>query len=159
MKLQESAEMYLENILILSMEQDEVRSIDLANAMSFSKPSVSRAVHLLKDGGFLEMGPDGLLKLTQRGETYAVRVYQRHLALMCWLESLGVSEAVAARDACRMEHVLSDESFAAIHDDLERRGVLHPEANPESLQKWHRAMIEGSDAALREENDERSRIC
>ncbi|MDI9469754.1 MAG: metal-dependent transcriptional regulator [Bacillota bacterium] len=157
MKLQESAEMYLENIFILSMEQNEVRSIDLANAMSYSKPSVSRAVHLLKDGGYLDMDPDGLLKLTPKGEAYAVRVYQRHLALMCWLESLGVSETTASLDACRMEHVLSDESFAAIHDDLERRGILHPEANPESLRQWHRAMIAGSDAALKEESDKRNR--
>ena len=155
MKLQESAENYLENILILGMEQDVVRSIDLANAMQFSKPSVSRAVHLLEDHGMLTIDSDGELLLTEAGEAYAVRVYQRHLALMCWLQSLGVDRQVAARDACRMEHVLSDESFDAIHSDLERRGVLHPEATQESLTAWHNEMIVGSDEAMRAEADER----
>ncbi len=149
-KLQESAENYLENILILRLQQNQVRSIDLANAMRFSKPSVSRAVHLLEDNGLLHIDQEGLLHLTEQGEALAVRIYQRHLVLLAWFESLGVSPRTAARDACRIEHIISEETFEAIHQRLEEQGVLHPEANTESLAAWHEAMIEVSDEAVSE---------
>ena len=114
MALYESAEMYLETIYQLSQERSTVRSVDVAEAMGYSKPSVSRAVGLLKTGGYLLMEKDGTLTLTESGLETAKKVYERHTILSSLLTRLGVSPEIAAEDACKMEHVLSDETFEAI---------------------------------------------
>jgi len=120
MKLQESGEMYLETIKVLSQRGRPVRSIDIAEHMSFSKPSVSRAVGLLKAGGYIEVEPSGFITLTQAGEEIAGRTYERHLVLTEALRLLGVSEEVAEEDACRIEHIVSDETFYAIKSHINR---------------------------------------
>ena len=112
--IQESGEMYLETILVLSRERDAVRSIDVSEYMGYSKPSVSRAVGLLKSGGYLNVDEGGLLHLTDEGRELAEKIYERHNLLTDYLVSLGVSRETAAEDACRIEHVISDESFEAI---------------------------------------------
>lgn len=118
MALHESAEMYLETIYQLSLERSSVRSIDVAEFMGYSKPSVSRAVGLLKQGGYLLMDKEGFLTLTEEGQAIARKVFERHTVLTTILTRLGVDEAVAAEDACKIEHVISDESFAAIKKHL-----------------------------------------
>ena len=114
MRLQESGEMYLETILILSQKKALVRAIDVGEYMGFSKPSVSRAIGLLRNGGYVEVGDGGGLSLTESGREVAEKIYERHQYLTKVLMEMGVSEATAAEDACRMEHVISDESFEAI---------------------------------------------
>ena len=114
MQLQESGEMYLETILILSLKGKPVRSIDVADYMGYSKPSVSRAVGLLKSGGYLEMDPNGYLTLTDEGRRVAERTYERHQLLTEFFVYIGVNPDVAAEDACKIEHVISDETFRAI---------------------------------------------
>ena len=114
MALQESAEMYLETIYQLLQERGTVRSVDVAVSMGYSKPSVSRAVGLLKQGGYLLMDKDGLLTLTEAGLATAKKVYERHTILTGLLIRLGVSPETAAEDACKMEHVISDETFDAM---------------------------------------------
>ena len=114
MTLHESAEMYLETIYELSLTSNGVRSIDVAESMGYSKPSVSRAVGLLKQGGYLLMDKDGSLTLTEVGLTTAQKVYERHTILTGLLIRLGVSPETAAEDACKMEHVISDETFDAM---------------------------------------------
>lgn len=116
MNLQESGEMYLETIYVLSQKSDSVRSLDVAEYMSFSKPSVSRAVKLLKDGEYLTVDKDGYLHLTESGKKTAKKIYERHTVLTTLLESLGVSRETAAEDACKIEHVISDESFNALKE-------------------------------------------
>ncbi len=118
MHLQESAEMYLETIYILSQKSNSVRSIDIAEHMGYSKPSVSRAVGLLKNGGYLEMADDGLLTLTSKGKTTAKKIFERHTVLSKFLISIGVTEDTAASDACKIEHVISDETLRAIKNYL-----------------------------------------
>lgn len=118
MALHESAEMYLETIYELSQKQSAVRSIDVAESMGYSKPSVSRAVGLLKQGGYLLMDKDGFLTLTDEGIAVAKKIFERHTVLSNMLMALGVSEAVAAEDACKIEHVISDETFEAIKNHL-----------------------------------------
>ncbi len=113
MHLQESGEMYLETIYVLS-KNGVVRSLDVAEYMGFSKPSVSRAVGLLKQGGYLIMDRDGSLTLTEEGLGVAKKIYERHTLLSDFLVRLGVDEKTAAEDACKIEHNISDESFAAI---------------------------------------------
>ena len=113
MHLQESGEMYLETIYVLS-KNGVVRSLDVAEYMGFSKPSVSRAVGLLKQGGYLIMDRDGSLTLTEDGLDVAKKIYERHILLSDFLVRLGVDENTAAEDACKIEHDISDESFAAI---------------------------------------------
>ena len=113
MHLQESGEMYLETIYVLS-KNGIVRSLDVAEYMGFSKPSVSRAVGLLKQGGYLIMDRDGSLTLTEDGLDVAKKIYERHTLLSDFLVRLGVDENTAAEDACKIEHDISDESFAAI---------------------------------------------
>ena len=113
MHLQESGEMYLETIYVLS-KNGVVRSLDVAEYMGFSKPSVSRAVGLLKQGGYLIMDRDGSLTLTEDGLGVAKKIYERHTLLSDFLVRLGVDEKTAADDACKIEHDISDESFAAI---------------------------------------------
>ena len=114
MKLQESGEMYLETLLVLSKQSQKVRSIDIAVHMGYSKPSVSRAVGILKDGGFIDVEADGSLILTDEGRQIAEKTYERHKLLTEFLVSLGVNEDVASEDACKIEHVISDETFYAI---------------------------------------------
>ena len=118
MALHESAEMYLETIYELSQEHPSVRSIDVAEAMGYSKPSVSRAVGLLKQGGYLLMDKDGFLTLTESGIAIAQKIFERHTVLSKMLMALGVSKETAAEDACKIEHVISDETFHAIKDHL-----------------------------------------
>lgn len=120
MALHESAEMYLETIYELLQKQSSVRSIDVAEAMGYSKPSVSRAVGLLKQGGYLLMDKDGFLTLTESGVEVAKKIFERHNVLSRALMSLGVSKEAATEDACKIEHVISDESFAAIKVHLDK---------------------------------------
>ena len=114
MNLQESGEMYLETILILTEKNPHVRSIDVCEYMGFSKPSVSRAIGLLKNGGYVNVNDDGYLVLTDIGAEVAHKMYDRHRLLTDFLISLGVSEEIASADACKIEHHISDESFEAI---------------------------------------------
>lgn len=109
-KLRQSGEDYLETILILS-QKGEVRSIDIANEMSVSKPSVCRAVGILKNSGFISVDGGGYITLTKSGRETAENVYERHTVLTEWLVGIGVDEATAAEDACRLEHNFSAESF------------------------------------------------
>ena len=120
MALHESAEMYLETIYELSQKQPAVRSIDVAESMGYSKPSVSRAVGLLKQGGYLLMDKDGFLTLTEEGILIAQKIFERHTVLSRMLTMLGVSESTAAEDACKVEHVISDETFEAIKNHLSK---------------------------------------
>ncbi|MDD6174750.1 MAG: metal-dependent transcriptional regulator [Firmicutes bacterium] len=114
MHLQESGEMYLETILILSKKSRTVRSLDVAEYMGYSKPSVSRAIGLLKKGGYVVMDGSGYLFLTEDGEKTAAKIYERHTMLTQFLVHLGVDEKTAAEDACKIEHDISDQSFEAI---------------------------------------------
>ena len=114
MTLQESGEMYLETIYVLSKETKHVRSIDVVEYMNFSKPSISRAIGLLKNGGYVAVDRDGHISLTDAGLEIAEKIYERHKILTSYLVSLGVSEETASADACKIEHVISDESFEAI---------------------------------------------
>ena len=114
MRIQESGEMYLETILILSKQQGHVRSIDVGEYMGFSKPSVSRAVGLLKTGGYITVDTDGYLSLTELGLELATKIYERHNILTKFFTSIGVSEEIASQDACKIEHAISDESLEAI---------------------------------------------
>ena len=120
MPLHESAEMYIETIYSLSLESKFVRSIDVAQSLGYSKPSVSRAVSRLKQDGYLLMDRDGFLTLTDEGNAVARKIFERHTVLSGLLVSLGVDEITAARDACKIEHVISDAAFEAIKRYLER---------------------------------------
>ena len=111
MKMQESPEDYLETIYMLSLEKDGVRSIDVARHLGFSKPSVSVAMKRLREHGYVDMDDNNSLTLTAAGKEIAVKVFERHNVLAGYLRSVGVSADTAARDACRIEHVLSEESF------------------------------------------------
>ena len=123
MAMQESGEMYLETIYVLSQHSKSVRSVDVAEEMGYSKPSVSRAVGLLKNAGLLQMDETGVLKLTEAGEGKAKRIYERHTVLSRLLMNLGVDEATATEDACRMEHYISDRSFDAIKAHMRKYGA------------------------------------
>ena len=120
MRIQESGEMYLETILILSKEKSCVRSIDVCEYMGYSKPSISRAVSLLRNSGYVDMDDRGYLSLTDSGRAIAEKIYERHQVLSKVLKNLGVDEKAAAEDACRIEHVISDETFAAIKEHISR---------------------------------------
>ena len=120
MKIQESGEMYLETILILSQKSPYVRSIDVGEYMGFSKPSVSHAMGLLRGGGYVNMDANGYLTLTEAGAELAGKIYERHRILTKILVLLGVNEETAAEDACKMEHDISDESFAALKQHVEK---------------------------------------
>ena len=122
MAMQESGEMYLETIYVLSQKSSSVRSIDVAEHMGFSKPSVSRAVGLLKQDGLLWMDEYGYLKLTEEGTQKAKQIYERHTVLSRMLMNLGVDEETAAEDACRIEHYISDKSFDAIKAHMAKYG-------------------------------------
>ena len=114
MHLQESGEMYLETIYILLKKTNDVRSMDIAEYMNFSKPSVSRAVGLLKEGEYITVDKDGFITLTDSGKEIATKIYERHTMLTDFLIRLGVEEETAAADACKIEHDISDRSFEAI---------------------------------------------
>lgn len=120
MKIHESAENYLETILILWQRKGSVRSIDIANELEFSKPSVSVAMKNLRQGGYIEMDANGEIHLLPEGMEIARRVLEKHTLLTRFLMALGVSEEIAAEDACRMEHVISNESFEAMKAHAER---------------------------------------
>lgn len=114
MKIHESAENYLETILMLGKEKGNVRSIDIATALSFSKPSVSVAMKNLRENGYILMDKDGFIALTEKGHEIAETIYERHTLLSSFLMYLGVSKETASQDACRIEHVISPESFEAL---------------------------------------------
>ena len=118
MRLQESGEMYLEAIFVLSRDSATVRSIDVGEYLGYSKPSVSRAMGLLKSGGYINMAPDGTLTLTELGGEIAEKIYERHTLLTTMLVTLGVDQETASEDACRIEHAISDKSFEAIKRHL-----------------------------------------
>jgi Mn-dependent DtxR family transcriptional regulator len=119
-RLQESGEMYLESIYVLSKKLKSVRSIDISEYMGYSKPSVSRAVSLLKNGGYIVMDEENFISLTETGLEIAEKIYNRHTLLTKLLVRLGVPEKIAAEDACKMEHTISDESFDAIRRHVEQ---------------------------------------
>ncbi|MBQ3108395.1 MAG: metal-dependent transcriptional regulator [Clostridia bacterium] len=114
MKIHESAENYLEAILMIGQRKPEVRSIDIANELGFSKPSVSYAMKQFRENGYIVMAPDGIITLTDAGREVAERTFERHTVLTKMLIALGVSEETAREDACRMEHHISEETFDAI---------------------------------------------
>ena len=114
MQLKESGEMYLETIYVLSQRKGFVRSIDVCEEMGYSKPSVSRAVGILRDGGYLTVARDGGLHLTESGLEVAQRTYERHTVLSEFFIALGVDEETATNDACKIEHVISSSTFAAL---------------------------------------------
>lgn len=114
MKIHESAENYLETIHVLSQRNGMVRSIDIANEMNFSKPSVSVAMRNLRENGYIQVSSEGFISLLPAGEAIAKEIYERHTLLTRWLTGLGVDPEIAAEDACRLEHDLSKESFEAI---------------------------------------------
>ena len=114
MSVHESGEMYLEAILVLSRRNGFVRSIDVSEYLGYSKPSVSRAVGILRSGDYITVDKDGALTLTDSGREIAEKIYERHTVMTKLLTSLGVQEEVAAADACKLEHAISDESFEAI---------------------------------------------
>ena len=114
MSMHESAEMYLETIYTLSLNSTSVRSIDVAETLNYSRPSVSRAVGLLKKDGYLLMDEEGFLTLTEEGRALAERIYERHTVLTAALEALGVDKETAAEDACKIEHDISDRTLDAI---------------------------------------------
>jgi len=116
MKIQESAENYLETIYILKERNGYVRSIDVATELEFSKPSVSRAMKLLRENHYITVESDGTISLTPTGQEIAVRMYERHAFLTQFLLKLGVTEKIAKEDACRIEHVISEETFAKLKD-------------------------------------------
>lgn len=114
MPIQESGEMYIETIYVLTQSSDRVRSIDVGERMGYSKPSVSRAIGILKRDGYITVDASGYITLTEIGIAAAKRIYERHTILTKFLESLGVSHETATSDACKMEHIISDEAFSAI---------------------------------------------
>ena len=118
MVIQESGEMYLETIRVLQEKTGHVRSTDIADYMGYSKPSVSRAVGILKNGGLIQVEKDGGIILTEAGRAVADKIYERHTLLTQLLVALGVSKETAAEDACKMEHAISDETFQAIKTHL-----------------------------------------
>ena len=123
MTLHESGEDYLEAILILEQEKGSVRAIDIARHLDYSKPSISRAMGLLRENGYITMDKDGFINLTEAGMEVASRIYERHRLLTQWLTALGVSPETAAEDACRIEHDISEETFLRLKDHINLRIV------------------------------------
>ena len=118
MHIHESGQMYLETIYVLSKKKSSVRAIDVGEHMGYSKPSVSRAIGLLKNGGYISVDQDGYITLTEVGREVAQKIYDRHRVLTDFLISIGVDPEVASNDACKIEHHISDESFEAIKKAL-----------------------------------------
>ena len=123
MKIQQSAENYLETIYMLIKKHGSVRSIDIANELGFSKPSVSVAMKNLRENGYIDVSGDGRIALLAPGEEIAENLYRRHTVLTDALVKLGVSKETATEDACKIEHILSEESFNAIKNHLEKFGI------------------------------------
>ena len=121
MKVQESAENYLETILALSLKGNPVRSIDIVNELEYSKPSVSVAMKNLRTRGYIIMDDEGFITLTAKGRKIADSMYERHVAISDWLVFLGVDKKTALQDACKMEHAMSEKSFLAIKNHIENR--------------------------------------
>ncbi|MBQ6442949.1 MAG: metal-dependent transcriptional regulator [Lachnospiraceae bacterium] len=122
MALQESGEMYLEAIYVLSQESSAVRGIDIGDYLGYSKPSVSRALGVLRDEGLVKKDDDGFVKLTEAGAILAKRIYERHTVLTQMFINLGVDEETASEDACRVEHYISDKTFDAIKAHMKQYG-------------------------------------
>ena len=120
MAIQESGEMYLETIYVLSKKSNNVHSVDVSEHMGYSKPSVCRAIGLLKKAGYVLMEKDGTLTLTEAGKQVAEKIYERHTVLTEFLVRLGVEPAVASKDACKLEHGISDQSLEAIKHFIEQ---------------------------------------
>jgi Mn-dependent DtxR family transcriptional regulator len=123
MHIQESGEMYLETIFILSRKLATVRSVDVAEHLSYSKPSVSRAMGIFKNGGYITMDAHGALELTASGKEIAEKIYERHTFLTKFLMAIGVDEATASEDACKIEHVISDTAFEAMKRHAEKHST------------------------------------
>ncbi len=121
MALQESGEMYLETIYVLSERKGAVRSLDIAEYMDFSKPSVSRAVKLLREGEYIIIDKSGYITLTESGRSVAMKIFERHTFLRNLLVSIGVDEKTASADACKLEHSISDASFEALKNYIQNR--------------------------------------
>ena len=121
--MHESGEMYLETMLVLSNEKGAFRAIDVSEKMGFSKPSVSRAMSILKRDGYITVDNLGLISLTDSGRLIAENIYERHQVLTSTLIALGVSEETASEDACRIEHYISDETFQAFKNHLKEHGL------------------------------------
>ena len=119
--LQESGEMYLESIYVLSKKNESVLSIDVCEYLGYSKPSVSRAVKILKENEYITVEKNGSLRLTEKGLSIAESMYQRHTVLTDFLKSLGVDDETASNDACKIEHVISEKSFEAIKSRTEKK--------------------------------------
>jgi len=119
MKIQESAENYLETILILSHNGRNVRPVDIANELDYAKPSISVALKNLRSGGYIDTDSDGFIILTEKGLQIAESMYERHIIISDWLISMGVDKQTAVNDACKMEHVLSQQSFLAIKQHID----------------------------------------
>ncbi|NLC72898.1 MAG: metal-dependent transcriptional regulator [Ruminococcaceae bacterium] len=126
MKIQESAENYLETILILKNRQGYVRSIDIVNELDFSKPSVSVAMKKLRKSGHINMDEEGLISFTEKGREVAEKIYERHTLLSRWLTAIGVDEKTAAEDACRIEHVISQQTFDKLREHAGLRETDSP---------------------------------
>ncbi|MBR0434687.1 MAG: metal-dependent transcriptional regulator [Lachnospiraceae bacterium] len=122
MALQESGEMYLETIYVLSQSSSTVRAIDIGEKLGYTKPSVSRALGVLRNEGLIKKDSDGYIKLTEAGEIMAKRTYERHTVLTKILMELGIDEETATEDACRIEHYISDKTFEAIKAHLKKYG-------------------------------------
>lgn len=118
MKIQESGEMYLEYILVLKEKQDNVRAIDIVNISGYSKPSISRALGLLKKSNLITVDNSGHIQLTDEGKNKALKIYERHKVLSDFLIKIGVSNEIAEKDACKIEHVISDETIDALKNFL-----------------------------------------
>ena len=127
-KAQESEENYLETILVLSRESDQVRSIDIVNELDYSRPSVSVAMKNLREKGYVRINAEGYITLTDEGRTIAESIYDRHVLFSDWLIYLGVDQVTAINDACRMEHAMSEKSFLAIKEHIHRwkQGIYEP---------------------------------
>ena len=123
MGIHESGEMYLETIHVLLRKNGAVRSVDISEHMGYSKPSISRAVGLLKKGGYILVDKDGYITLTENGQQVAEKIYERHTILSRLLIALEVDEETAAEDACRLEHAISDRSFEAIKRYIEKQNI------------------------------------
>lgn len=149
MPLHESGENYLENIYILKHKLGRVRSVDLASELNFSKPSISRAVHILEDEGYVVFAKDGSLELTPRGEEIARTIYERHEVLTEFFMSLGVEEEQAASDACRMEHVISAESFNKLKEHMSNC----PPNCPRASQRSHERILSENKVRFDEQED------
>ena len=125
MVIHQSAEDYLETILILRERNGLVRSIDIVNALRFTKPSVSVAMKKLRENGYILTDRDGYITLTEKGQAVADRIYERHRVLTCVLTAIGVDEETAAADACKIEHDLSDQTFAKIKEYIDKHRDVH----------------------------------